>query len=164
MGVKVTYTGVKEIDDVLRGMPDQLTDKVLQAANTSAAKYLVDKAKSLAPEGPNGYLVDSIGVVKGNYNQVVSLQRAIGSITVGPRRGGGFKGWAAHLIEYGTRERYTQGKGKIRRLAIHAFRGLVSARPFMLPAFNATKDLILNSINQEIGKKLIAFMKKTVKS
>ncbi len=162
-GVKIYVTGVDQIDNVLKGMPRQLTDKVLQTANAAAAKPLITRAQLMAPEGPNGYVVDSIGVVKTGFNQVASLQRGVGAISVGPRRGGSYKGWHAHLIEFGTKGRYTLGKGRIRKV-VNAFRGIMKARPFMQPAFEATKNVVLASINTEIGKKLNAFMKKTIKN
>src|SRR5690348_5324596 len=107
MSVKIAVTGIKEIDQAFKQMPLQMTDKVLQNANAAAAKILVNKAQLLAPEGPTGHLVDSIGVVKGSFNQVKSLQREIGQVSVGPRRGGRYKGWAGHLVEYGTKARFT---------------------------------------------------------
>ena len=51
MSVKISVTGLKEIDTCLRGMPLLLTDKVLAQAHTDAAFPLVAKAHLLAPVG-----------------------------------------------------------------------------------------------------------------
>lgn len=161
MSVKITLTGVKEIDACLKAMPLQLTDRVLQQAGVSASKVLVAKAKLLAPEGPNGNLVDSIGAVKGSFNQVRSLQREVGQVTVGPRRGR-YKGYHAHLVEYGTRPRYTKGRGKKRKVR-NAYRGIMRKKPFMEPAFQATRTQVLNDYNTQVAKSLLRTMRRTLK-
>jgi hypothetical protein len=157
----IKVTGIKEIDNALRAMKIEMADKTLQLASVAAAKPLITKAKLLAPEGPTGNTIDSIGAVKGSFNQVKSLQREIGEVTVGPRRGR-YKGYAAHLIEYGTRPRMTKGKGKIRKVK-NAYRGTTPKKPFMEPAFNATRNLMLQRYNVEAGKKVLAAIRRTIK-
>lgn len=151
MKVDIRVTGFKEIDNVLKGLPKQLSHKVLQAAHMAAAKPLIEAEKLGAPEGPTGNLVDSIGAVKTSMGRAQSL----GEIQVGPRRGGRFKGHAGHLVEDGTKQR-TNRRG--------ANRGKMPARPFALPAFEKTKNVVLSMINTEIGRKLYAFMKRTIKN
>jgi HK97 gp10 family phage protein len=150
MDVRMRFTGVKEIDQVLKGLPQQLNHKILQQAHTSAAKVLVDTAKLSAPEGPTGNTIDSIGVVKTTFAKATEL----GLIDVGPRRGR-YKGNAAHLIEYGTRKR---------SLKNGANRGTMPARPFMEPSWNRTKDTVVNSIDRFLGATLYRFMKRTIKN
>jgi hypothetical protein len=157
MKPRITVTGVKEIDDCLRAMPIAMTDKVLQQAGMSAAKPLINKAKLTAPEGPTGNLVDSIGAVKTRGSQ-----REIGEVTAGPRRGGKYKGYAGHLVEYGTRARYTRGTGGKRKVR-NAYRGVMPKKPFMAPAFAATKDQVLRGYNTEVAKVLVRTMKRTLK-
>lgn len=144
----MNMTGVKELDAVLSGLGLQLEHKVIQQGNAEAAKALVNAGKLLAPEGPTGNLVDSIGVVKPN----IRASDTIGEVHVGPRRGR-FKGYAGHLVEFGTGKRNYKG----------ANRGVMPKTPFMEPAFNKTKDEILANITVSIGKKLYAFMKRTLK-
>ncbi len=150
MNVKLSVTGAKEIDAVLKGMPLELNHKVLGQAHADAAKPLVDRAKLLAPEGENGLLVDSIGTEK----EPLKTANQVGQVNVGPRRGRKFKGQAGHLVEYGTRARYNK-KG--------AYRGIMSRRPFMKPAFEVTKKEVENRIADSIGRKLNAFMKRTLR-
>ena len=149
----IRLTGAKEIDQVLRGLPLQLTDKVLQNSFSDAAKPLVEAAKSLAPKGITGNLVESIGVTKEPAKTLVN--RAVGQIQVGPRRKGKYKGFAGHLMEYGTTIRETK-KG--------ANRGMVTPHKFMGPAFDQTNGQVESKINDSIGRKLSAFMKRTIKN
>ncbi len=144
-------TGAVEVDRVFRGLPLEVNHKVLQAAHADALKVTIDKAKLLAPEGPTGGLIDSLGTVKSGFAKANEL----GEVTGGPRRSRQYKGHAGHLVEYGTKAR------KNRR---GANRGSMKAKPFMLPAWEATKDLVQSRINDAIGKKLYAFMKRTIKN
>jgi|ERR1044071_6389933 hypothetical protein len=150
MDVTVKLTGVKEIDQVLKGMPAQLNHRVLQAAHASALKQTIDQAKLLAPEGPTGDTIDSLGIIKPSFARASDL----GLVEGGPRRGK-YKGNKAHLIEYGTKSRATK-KG--------ANRGVMPKRPFMEPAWQRTKSSVLSSVNNFIGAKLLAFMKRTIKN
>lgn len=144
MNVRLSITGVKEIDACLRGLPLQVSDRILQQAHTDAAFPLVAKAHMLAPVGKTGNLAESIGVVK------TGIKRGgqIGQVSVGPRRGGGFKGFHGHFIEFGKTNR--DGSRS-------------EARPFMEPAFNATKNEVEANIAQNIGRRLLNFMKRTLR-
>lgn len=151
--MKIRLTGVAEIDAVLKGLPKEVNNKLLTTAHTNAAKFTVEKAKLLAPEGPTGNLVDSIGTQATGFKS----QKALGETRTGPRRGRGKgqKGFAGHLVEYGTKTRKTK-KG--------ANRGKMRAKPFMAPAWEATKGKVEASINEELGKALVKYMRKTLKS
>lgn len=143
----IVVTGVKEIDAVLKGLPLQLNHRIIGAALAQAAKPLVARARELAPVR-KGTLRTSIASVK----VPISRASSIGQVAVGPRlRLGGYKG---HWIEYGT---------KVRRTKKGANRGMVKAAPFMRPAFDQLKDTILSNFNVEVGQKLLAFMKRTIK-
>lgn len=156
MSVKLSVTGVKEIDAVLKGMPLQLQDRVLKTAHADAAKPLVQVATTLAPLGKTGNLKRSIGVER------ISMKKidAIGLVQVGPRRRSGYKGIHGHLVEFGTTSRETKGK---KSMPAGINRGLMPAKPFMEPAFNQTKSLIEAAISVSVGKKLNDFIKRTVK-
>lgn len=149
MSVKISVTGIAEIDRVLKGMPAQLSHTVLGQAHAAAAKPLIERAKLIAPEGPTGRLIDSIGVEKESFAKAGQL----GQVQAGPRRSSRHKGHIAHLVEYGTVSRRNK-KG--------ANRGVMKKKPFMQPAFQQTKQIIEASIADNIGKKLASFMKKTL--
>lgn len=159
-GVFIRVTGVKELDEALKAMTAEMSDKTMQSAAMGASKVLIDRAKSLAPSKGGG-LRQSIGVTKGSFNQVRSLQREIGQVKVGPRRGR-YKGYAAHLMEFGTKNRYSRSvRGK--RTA-PSFKGRVTPRPFMEPAFNETKGQVIASYNQFLGKRIVGVMKRKLGS
>src|ERR1700754_827425 len=99
MNVRLSVTGVKEIDKVLKAWPKELSHSALGAAHLAAAKPLIEKEKLMAPEGPNGNLVDSIGGIK----TPIKKAQVIGEVSVGPRRTGRFKGNHGHLVEFGTK-------------------------------------------------------------
>lgn len=150
--MKIRLTGVAEIDAVLKGLPKEVNNTLLTKAHINAAKTLVDKAKLLAPEGPTGNLVDSIATQPTGAKS----QRALGETRTGPRRGRGKgqRGFAGHLVEYGT---------KVRKTKRGANRGKMTAKPFMGPAWEQTKGKVEASINDELGKSLVKFMRKTLR-
>lgn len=134
-------------------MPDHLfdRDRMFQRANERAARPMVDRMHRLAPVGLTGNLADSIGVVKAGK----SNRGEFGEITIGPRRKGGKKGYAGHLVEFGTRMRRVKRNG--------ANRGTMPADPFVRPAFEQTINEVLGKIDNELGKEVATFLKRTVK-
>lgn len=146
--VTLSVTGIKEIDDLLKGLPQQLTHRVLQAAHAEAAQPLVNWAQGRAPYR-TGNLERSIGVVKPSIKKA----NQIGLVKVGPRYGAPYNGRHGHLIEYGHNIVTRSGVKK----------GKTSPKPFMEPAFNQTKDKVEARIGEAIGKKLLAFMRRTIK-
>lgn len=144
MSVKISVTGLKEIDNVIKGMPLVLQDRVLKTAHADAAKPMVAAARSMAPQGKTGNLKESIGIER------VPLKRtdAVGLVLVGPRRKGGYRGFHGHLIEYGKTNR--DGTR-------------TNPDPFMEPAFNQTQSIVETQIATSIGTKLAQFMKRTLK-
>jgi HK97 gp10 family phage protein len=145
----VTLTGVKEIDRVLKGMKAEMSHQVLGAANLAAAKPLILEEQRLAPVGKTRTLVNSIGAKK----QSLRSANEIGAVLVGPQRSK--KGFAAPLVEFGTKRRRTR-KG--------ANRGIMPATPFVRPAFENTKEQVEQNIKTEIGKKLVTRMKRELGS
>lgn len=149
MNVRLSVTGVKEIDSVLKGMPLLLTHQVLGSAHLAAAKPLIEKEKLLAPEGPTGNLVDSIGAIKTPFKKANS----VGEVSVGPRRSRRYKGHVGHLVEFGTKPRKTK-KG--------AYRGIMPKKPFAEPAFRVTQSMVVGNISEQVGRKLYSFMKRKI--
>lgn len=156
MDLKVSLTGYKEIDNLFKNLPKPFTHQFFSSVHADAAKPLVQKEKLTAPEGPTGNLVDSIGVVKSSVKKATQL----GLVTVGPRRKGKYKGYAAHLVEEGTEERKLKGRGKYKR---GTKRGVMPAKPFVEPSYQATKRVVEAGITKSIGKMMVRTMKKYVK-
>lgn len=147
MNFAVSFSGEQAIDKVLLMLPKELTHTVLSGAHFAAAKPLVQKEKLLAPEGPTGNLVDSIGATKMSFKRAT----VVGEVIVGPRRRGGYKGFAGHLVEFGTSRRETK-RG--------ANRGVMPKKPFAKPSFDATKGQVEKAIAVNIGKQVVRIMKK----
>jgi len=147
----IQVKGIKEINDVFRGWTNELQHKTLQAVHAEAAVPLVNMAHLLAPVGKTGNLADSIGVEKPS----VAKANMVGEVTVGPRRSSRYKGFAAHLVEYGTRQRKTRSG---------ANRGSMPRHPFMKPAFDATNGQLFNKIDEILGRKMVAVMKRNLKA
>jgi HK97 gp10 family phage protein len=143
--VKFSVTGVKEIDQLMRTWPLDLSDKVLAQAHADAAFPLVAAAHLMAPVGKTGNLADSIGVVK------VGIKRGgeVGQVAVGPRRSGGHKGFHAHFIEFGKTNR--DGTR-------------TSPQPFMAPAFEQTKAQVEAGIANAIGSRMLQTAKRILKN
>lgn len=148
MSFKVSITGLKEIDDVIKGLPKQLTHKIIGDAHALAAKPLINSAKLRVPMKSGG-LFDSIGVKRTNIQKT----NAIGLIQVGPIRGGSKKGYHGHLIEYGHKIVTKKGKTV----------GFSRKFPFMRPAFNETNALVESRIAKALGSKLRNYMRKIIK-
>ena len=144
--ITVQLIGAREIDKMLKELPKALSDNALATAHMAAAKPLVEREKLLAPEGPTGNLVDSIGAMRAPRKSA----RAAGLVKVGPRRGGRYKGFAGHLVEYGTKKRDKNGPN----------RGVMPKKPFAKPAFNQTKQQVQQLIATNLSKTVLKVMKK----
>jgi len=119
--------------DALAG-DKKLSNKVVRGILNKAAKPIIQKAQELVPKG-DGDLQKSIGTIPGRG-------RGRGEqVYIGPRRGGRFKGYAGHLVEYGTAPHLIRAKAAGGQLRLH---GNVFAEevhhpgaaphPFMRPA------------------------------
>lgn len=148
MSGTLSVTGLKEIDELLKGLPEQLKHRILQDAHADAAKPLINSAESKVPVKTGG-LRRSIGAVKPSIKKA----REIGLVKIGPRRGGRYEGYHGHLIEFG--HRIVTKKGRII--------GATRPNPFMEPAFNSTKDQVKSNIAESIAKILLRYMKRTIK-
>ena len=88
------FQGVEELSQVLAGFEDKFGAQVVNKILRKAAAPGVRRAKELSSNADvTGDTTKSIGIIN---------NRQLNSITFGPRRGNGFKGYHAHLLEYGT--------------------------------------------------------------
>jgi hypothetical protein len=156
----MSFSGIDEIDKVLKGLPLQLTHKILAAAHADAAKPIIPIAQARVNRR-TGRLQNSIGVEKIAMSKTTEL----GLVFVGPRRKRGYKGNHGHLVEFGhkikRRKQSLFSKPSKRKSSNAKF---VKPYPFMEPAFNNTKNIVQDDIKVSIGKKLVSFMKRTVKA
>lgn len=151
MGKNLSFTGISELSEVLDALAGdkKLSGKVVRGILNKAAKPIIDKAKELAPK-EDGDLQKAIGTVPGRG------QGKGEQVYVGPRRGGRFKGYAGHLVEYGTAPHIIRAKAAGGQLHL---RGNVfveevhhpgaAPHPFMRPAFDSKKDEAIGIIEDE---------------
>jgi hypothetical protein len=144
----IKMTGFVEIDRIIKQLPTQLNHTLIQQINTRALKPYVTAAYFAAPL-LSGRTAKSIGVIKPGIKRAGS----IGLVIAGPRRGR-FGGNVAHFSELGTRQRRTKSG---------ANRGRMPRKPFLEPAWNRTKDQVLENVRVATGQVVFNFMKRTIK-
>lgn len=137
----IEVRGAKEILNAIKGLPAQVSDPYLRRVHTRAVVGLVNRIHLLAPVGPSGDLADSIGTIK---------TQELGGIAAGPRIGGGYKGFAGHLVEYGTKKRRTR-RG--------ANRGVMPAKPFVRPAWEQMDTQVEANIAGILEKDLGSYLR-----
>lgn len=145
--MRISLTGDKAIDDILRNLPDAVSHKTLSDAHYRAAQPFVETEKLTAPEGPTGNLVDSIGAVKLSQKGA----RDVGEVHVGPRAGGKHKGGHAIIVTKGTKRRYNR-RG--------ANRGIMPSNPYLQKAFIQRQSQVVGNISQEVAKSLLRTMRR----
>ena len=139
--------GFAELEQVLAGLPGRFGDQVIDKILRKGAQPYLKKAKELSSnQDVTGDTTKSLGII---------ANRKTNSITVGPRRGGPFRGYVAHILEYGAAPH---------RIAAKAAGGLLSfagtfasevnhpgiaAQPFLRPAFDATKNEVVQRIKDQ---------------
>jgi len=142
--------GLKEIYGALNDLPKELSDTKLQKVHAQAAIPLINRMHRLAPVGLTGNVADSIGTEKSGKKNKGEL----GAIYNGPRRKGGFKGFAAHFSEYGTKKRrHKNGKDV----------GSMPKKPFIEPAWEQTQDEVEHKIADLLGDDVFRFLRGRVK-
>lgn len=146
----VKFQGIPEINQVLDALPKRVGGKFLRGILNKNAKALVVAAKRLASNADvTGDTTKSIGVLQGKGSERNA------SVTVGPRRGSGFKGHTAHLQEYGTApHRITAKPGKLLawngKFATSVMHPGTAPQPFMRPAVDATFPQLVEGIRRDL--------------
>ncbi len=136
--------GIKEVRAVIQGMPLIPQHRLMQSINADAAIPLVNAAHWIVPVGETGHLAESLGTVKRSLKRVSE----VGLVTVGPRRTGGHKGYHGHLVEYPKTNR--DGSKS-------------TPHKFMQPAWDQTRNMVMENINKLLAGHLVRFMKRTLK-
>lgn len=170
MSVTVSVSGLKELDEALGNLPKATARNVLVRTLKKAADPMVDEARRLAPVR-TGKLRDSImssARVKnkvGSSEYAAAMKAGLGKdaaraallsarrankgqgsfaeLFVGPARGGGVIRYA-HIVEFGSVD--------------------TAPQPYMRPAWETTKDKMLNVIKGELGNQIIAAARRVGRS
>lgn len=119
--------GARELDKVLKKLPERVARTVVRGAVRKAAKVVEAEMRARAPVGPTGNLKASIGQIGVRQPDKRKVVRTVGAL-----KRGGRKGYHAHLVEFGTVK--------------------TPARPFIRPAFDRTKGEALKVMGKELGK------------
>lgn len=119
MGKNLSFNGFEDAATLLDALPDRLGQRTLLKILRQGGKPIVAEARRRCPIKKKG-LIRSIGTINGRGNGRGE------QVYLGPRRGGSYKGYAGHLIEYGTGPRTKKNGGST---------GSVPAHPFMRPAY-----------------------------
>ncbi len=122
-----TMSGVRELDKLLKKLPERVARNVVRGAVRKAGKVVETEMRTRAPVGPTGNLKASIGQIGVRQPDKRKVVRTVGAL-----RGGGFKGYHAHLVEFGTVK--------------------MPARPFIRPAWDQTQGEALKVMGKELGK------------
>ena len=112
----ISISGLKDLERTLRLLPDTMERKVIMTGLSAGGRVFRNEMRKRAPRR-SGDLRKSIAVRR-------EARRLL--VRVGFRKGGRH----AHLLEYGTQERFTR-KG--------VSRGSMPAQPFIEPAIKAAE-------------------------
>lgn len=145
----MSVKGLKELVRSLNGIEKQFSDKIIRKVSAISAEPLVHEMHRRSPVGLTGNLADSIGIVN---------EKQLGGVAVGPRRKGGFKGFAGHLVEYGTKKRRTTGG----IFSGGANRGVMPKKPFVEPSWDSRKDEVQERLVKNYGEHIAKYLKRTV--
>lgn len=162
--------GMPELKALMENLPHEINHKIIGSAMFASATPIVDSAKSKI-RNKTGNLSASIGRKK----MTLLKSSQIGEVRVGPRLGGGYKGYHGWLVEKGHRvvkggTMPSPNTGKIRPSKIEGRtgRGFVvgQAEPheFLEPAFKESANLVYENFSREMGKAYVRVFKKYLKN
>ena len=156
MNQTVQVKGLRELrETLLRKIPLEYQGKVLQAALAAGARLTVAQAKSNAPE-LTGRLKRAIYATRDSRNSKTTYEQRVVSVRRGKKQQKNNRdAFYWKFVEFGHRI-VPRAKGQSTRAARKKAAGQVPARPFMRPAFEATKakaaQVIADRLKVELDK------------
>lgn len=158
MSVDVKIKGLDQLANGLKSLPNKLARRVLNKAMKKGAQLLADVTKEKTPVD-TGALRDSIAVKLKKVSNV-ETQAIMGSHE--KEKDGVYY---AHMVEYGGKyviKARGLDKGKKKGRVIAA--GSIKAQPFMRPAFDSSKDQVIDAISKEIEAGVAVELSKIAKT
>lgn len=150
--LRATIAGEKELMKLFEELPNALTEKVLQRAGAEALAPVIGEARSIVGRHSvdRGDLLANLIVSTRLSGRQRRLYRRKGLVMVyaGPTTPSAAH---AHLIEFGTADRYTKAG---------AYKGRVVPEPFMRPAWDAKKDQVLKIMRAELWAEMLKAVRK----
>ena len=164
--VKIEVLNQKEIDYILKNIPDALAMKFInQTLSDVSKKTILKDAKAACPvgeENTTGRTAHEKGNLRKSLGVTVYGKQYGPGVLVGPRSRSTFKkgsinndGWYDHLIEFGH---YAGGKKGRKGTGTY-----VQPKPFMRPAWEKNKVMVESQIGESFGKAIDKFVKKHAK-
>ena len=145
-GFRYEIDGLQELQTALLQLPKQLRRSVLTKALTTAAQPTLALARANVPDSGVAHknkLRDTLHVsTKLNKNQ----RRGRGRLADGVEVFIGSTAPHAHLVEFGTAERYRKSGGST---------GVMPAKPFLTQAWDATKGEALEILKLELWREMV---------
>ena len=140
MSSPIRIKGLDKLNATLKRLPPTIKGSVLRQALRKGAKLIESEAKSRVTKKGTGGLKRALTTVvsqdkSGNQHATVGANKPDGS--------------HIHLVEFGTSERLTTGKGKV---PAGISRGRMPAQPFLRPAFDSRQDAALGVIAAELDR------------
>ncbi|MBL3571970.1 hypothetical protein BV509_12335 [Rhodovulum sulfidophilum] len=145
----VSVDGLADLEKMMiEHLPKSTGRGVLRRVGTAALGIFVERARDLAPRA-SGDLAESLAVStrldpkqRRDHRRLVSDDKAAVEIF-----GGAAALPHAHLVEFGTVERHLESGGST---------GTMPAQPFMRPAWDATREAVLDDIAEGLGREIAA--------
>ena len=157
----IQFLRIEELDQVLAGLPGALGGRVVDKILRKAGQPMLRRARALSSNADvTGDTTKSLGFIS---------NRKANSLTFGPRRGNGFKGYVAHILEYGAAPHLIKAKaaGGLLRWAGGAAPQVnhpgIAAQPFMRPAFDETQGAVVESIKAQCKEIIVSEFKSVFK-
>ena len=166
--IKISMTGVKELDTLLTNLPKQLTDKVLIGSAKHAAGPMIKAMKSAAPSAKSAKSIGSAKMRPKSKERIRVLAGVRTRANVGRRQK--HDGFYLVFVEGGVEERRPKKQGGVLRLkgkdgeVIFARSArAIPARPFGAKIVNAHRSKIPARFAQSTATILHRYMKRTIK-
>lgn len=149
--MSVNVASLRQVQEVLKTLPDDLSKKALRSAMRGAAKIIKQQAQRLAPVDANpknpdrGFLRKSIGYSGERSRDRTEIKAVVRAYA--PH---------AHLVEFGTPPRWQQYKDKKKKIPLKEprYTGAAQPYPFMFKAAQQKVDEAARSLAGNIRKYL----------
>jgi len=141
--VRVTVSGLKELQAELRKLGDDMTKKIARSATNAGAQIIRKRAKQLAPIADEDYVVEGQPVQRGNLPKQIVVKRVKPSET-------------PYTSEHVVAVRGKRQHGYANRIGILNEFGTVkmAAQPFMRPAFEQEKGFAVGAMVKKIRERI----------
>ena len=156
MSVEVKINGLKELSKALNELPGRVARNIIGTALRAGGNVIKNQAKANLPENYTT-LRKSLVVVVGKQRDPYTRSAIIGP-TVGKRAK--YDGWYAHIVEGGALPHEIPARfKKVEARDGQIFGSLVHhpgvhAKPFMRPAFESTKQKVVDAMAEKIRARI----------